>query len=209
MYKTIFILLLSILSVGDNTSSKETSAPPLEIYIIDQKIMPKATGIEGTSYTATVFIVNNVTKKVIGPFKGSSFPNSKEIPKDSDKPNTIVVGPHLFNNKYGHKGGTKKGLNLINKLGVREVKGFSWSKRPSEVFYANVHAGFSDKGNFNSRGSMGCITIQPKEVNAFWKHFDFSKKTKGTSTGVVYIFRNNLEKRKKLIAQIKNLYKNK
>lgn len=208
MYKTIFILLISTLSMGDKTSTSKKGTPPLEIYIIDQKNIPKATGKKGTTYTASVFIVNNITKKVIGPFKGSSFPNNKEIPKGSDKPNTIITGSHLFNNKYGHKGGTKKGLNLINKEEQRIVNGYSWTKKPSKVKYANVHAGFSDKGNFNSRGSMGCITIHPKDVNKFWKHFDFSKKTKGTSSGVVYIYRNSKNKREELSKQIKHIYKN-
>jgi len=203
----IYLILLSILSFGSKTSEdKNTKLPPLEVYIIDQESLPKATGKKGTTYTASVYVVDNTKQQVFGPFKGSSFPNAKEIPKGSDKPSTLLTGIHLFNNTYGHKGGTVKGLNLINRQEKRSVNGFSWFKAPSKVVYANVHAGFSDNGNFNSRGSMGCITIHPKEVDAFWKHFNFSFKTKGTATGVIYIYRANEKKRKQFIEQITQLY---
>ena len=34
----------------------------------------------------------------------------------------------------------------------------------------NVHFGKSDNGNYNSRGSQGCITIHPEDVNAFFSN---------------------------------------
>ena len=191
-----------------STIASQEKIPPLEIYVIDIEDIPQATGEKGSTYTAQVFIVENNNREVIGPFRGSSYPNSKEIPEGSDKPNTVVAGSHIFNNKHGHKGGTVKGLNLINSNEERIVPGYSWTRQPSLVKYANIHSGFSDNGNFNSRGSMGCITIHPQDVNDFWEHFDFSDMTKGNATGVVYIYRNNQEKRQQLIEQIKRIYLN-
>ncbi len=204
--KYIYIVIVSIIFLGYNSYEEDKSLPPLEIYIIDELEIPKATGEKGTTYTASIYVVNNINKKVIGPFKGSSYPNSKETPEGTDKPNTVVMGSHIFNNKYGHKGGTVKGLNLINYKKERIVNGYSWHKKPSTVTYANVHTGFSDNGNYNSRGSMGCITIHPKEVNEFWKNFDFSKKTKGTSEGIIYIFREKKNRRDLLIEQLEKLF---
>lgn len=35
------------------------------------------------------------------------------------------------------------------------------------MILVNVHSGKSDKGNYNSRGSKGCITIHPDDAAAF------------------------------------------
>ena len=35
----------------------------------------------------------------------------------------------------------------------------------------NVHSGKSDKGNYNSSGSKGCITIHPDDAAAFFTNF--------------------------------------
>jgi hypothetical protein len=55
----------------------------------------------------------------------------------------------------------------------------------------NVHEGKSDKGNYNSRGSHGCLTISPSASNKFFNNFDWSNKngTTGNSSGVIYIYR--------------------
>lgn len=187
-------------------NTPEPLVPPLEVYIIDVPELPKATGKKGSTYTASLFVVDNNKKKVFGPYSGSSFPNSRQSLENKEKPNTLKAGVHVFNNKYGHKGGTKKGLNLININEERKTDAFSWLKKPSVIVYANVHTGCSDNGNFNSRGSQGCITIHPKDVGSFFNHFNFSKGTKGTSEGVVFIYRNTSEKRKAFAKQITDLY---
>ncbi|WP_298513131.1 hypothetical protein [uncultured Kordia sp.] len=207
------ILAVSLFFISYSSSSSsdaettENKIPPLEIYIVDQETMPKDAGVPNTSYTASVFVIDNEKKQVFGPFKGSSYPNSRETEPGSDKPNTVDTGIHLFNNEYGHKGGTVKGLNLINQEEQRKTDGYSWTKKPTTMSYVNLHQGYSDLGNYNSRGSLGCITIQPDEVGQFWSHFDFSiNGTKGTSNGVVYVFRESEEKREQLINEIKNVY---
>jgi len=210
---TILILLVSLGLISYNSSSIDDVAtiksnlPPLEIYIVDQDSMPKDAGIPNTSYTASILIVDNEKKQVFGPYKGSSYPNSQETEPGSDKPNTIDTGIHLFNNLYGHRSGTVKGLNLINKEEQRETDGYSWTHKPTAMTYVNVHEGYSDLGNYNSRGSLGCVTIQPDQVDEFWKHFDFSiDGTKGTSKGVAFVFRETEEKREQLIKAIQNVY---
>lgn len=208
--RVLILIFLCAFFLSNGLKSVSNDVLPVELYIIDVPEIPKATGKKGTSYTASVFIVDNQNKEVLGPYRGSSFPNSKESVdkngKGTDKPNTLIVGAHLFNNKNGHKGGTVKGLNLINPKAERIVEGFSWTKKPSLIHYANVHSGYSDNGNFNSRGSMGCITIHPHDQSEFFENFDFNKGTKGNSKGVVYIFRDSEVRRKELIKQIKLLY---
>ncbi|MEM6717702.1 MAG: hypothetical protein AAF611_00160 [Bacteroidota bacterium] len=212
----ILILLVVVVSLSfisysnlavDAVAQASTDLPPFEIFIVDQDSIPKDEGIPNTSYTASILIVDNVKKQVYGPFKGSSYPNSRETEAGSDKPNTVDLGIHLFNNKYGHKGGTVKGLNLINQEEQRETNGYSWTKKPVTMSYVNVHQGYSDLGNYNSRGSLGCITLQPDQADQFWSYFDFSVNgTTGTSKGVAYVFRETEAKREQLINDIKNVY---
>ena len=42
-----------------------------------------------------------------------------------------------------------------------------WTRNKAEMILVNVHSGKSDKGNYNSRGSKGCITIHPDDAAAF------------------------------------------
>jgi len=200
------VIIIGFLNLSSTTLEVENAIPQLEVYIVDQEKLPPATGKKGSTYTASIFIVDNLKEQILGPYRGSSFPNSRQSKEDPEKPNTLKEGVHLFNNKYGHKGGTIRGLNLINKDEKRVTKAFSWSNIPSEIVYANVHTGCSDNGNYNSRGSQGCITIHPDDVVPFLTHFDFSKGTKGISEGIVFIYRNTLEKREAFINQLKNLY---
>jgi len=212
--KYYLYLATIIISIGLSSSTEDNDGvvnPPLEVYIIDVPELPKATSVKGTSYSASIYVVDNLYKEVYGPYMGSSYPNSKETIDSSgnhtDRPSTVMDGAHLFNNKFGHKGGTKKGLNLINPTGKRIVDGFSWTHKPTKVVCANVHSGLSDKGNYNSRGSMGCMTIHPADVDTFFSHFDFSKSTKGNAEGVLYIFRDKEDQREKLAEQIQSLFK--
>lgn len=204
----VFSLLLLFQKNIIGQASVTKAVPPMEVYIIDQEKIPVATGKPGTTYTASIYIIDNINKKVLGPYRGSSFPNSKQSLEDKEKPNTLKEGLHIFNNKYGHKGGTQKGLNLINSVEERKTDAWSWTKKPSIIVYANVHTGFSDKGNYNSRGSEGCITLHPSDVNAFFANFDFSSSNgfTGKSNGTVFIYRANSEKRKAFIDQIKKIY---
>lgn len=191
----------------------EEEVPPLEVFFIDQEDLPVDNGTPGTSYTATVYVLDNMKGQLFGPFKGSTYPNSRENPAGSDKPSRVVEGPHFFNNRNGHKGQTMQGLNLVDSLDVRIVPGYSWTLQPTVVQYANVHTGFSDRGNYNSRGSQGCLTIQPDQVDDFMSLFDFSipnyenppKFTLGTSEGIVYVFREEEDIRNQLINELESL----
>lgn len=200
-----FIMISLSVYVTGQTSLNKVS-PPIEVYVVDQETIPEATGKPGTTYTASIIVIDHIKKKVYGPYLGSSFPNSKQSLEDKEKPNTLKEGLHIFNNKYGHKGGTLKGLNLVNKLEERKTEALSWSKKPTFIVYANVHTGFSDKGTYSSRGSQGCITIHPSDVDSFFKNFDFSSGTKGQSSGTVYIYRDTTKKREAFINQLKKTY---
>lgn len=59
--------------------------------------------------------------------------------------------------------------------------------------YVNVHSDVSGKGNCNSRGSRGCITVCPNDSKEFFENFDFSGKggTTGNASGTVIISRGN------------------
>ncbi len=192
----------------------EEDVPPLEVFFIDQENLPNDAGVAGTSYTAQVYVLDNVSERRYGPFRGSTFPNSQENPVGSDRPNRVADGPHYFNNLNGHKGQTRKGLNMVDVDAVRIVPGYSWTLVNTVVQYANVHSGFSDKGNYNSRGSQGCPTIHPDEVDNFMDIFDFSlpnwenppQFTLGTSEGIVYIFREDATTRNQLINEIESIY---
>lgn len=61
----------------------------------------------------------------------------------------------------------------------------------------NMHSGTSDNGNYNSRGSHGCITISPEDAPAFFSNFDWSgeNETTGKSSGTV-IIKREMERRK-------------
>jgi len=192
----------------------EEDVPPLEVFFIDQENLPNDSGVSGTSYTAKVYVLDNVNERRFGPFDGSTFPNSQENPTGSDRPNRVAEGPHYFNNLNGHKGQTRKGLNMVDINAVRIVPGYSWTLLNTVVQYANVHSGFSDKGNYNSRGSQGCPTIHPDQVDGFMDIFDFSvpnwedppQFTLGNSEGIVYIFREDEPTRNQLINEIESIY---
>ena len=187
---------------------------PLEVFFIDQENLPSDAGVPGTTYTAQVYVLDNIDERMHGPFLGSTFPNSQENPTGSDRPNRVADGPHYFNNLNGHKGQTRKGLNLVDLEAIRIVPGYSWTLVNTVVEYANVHSGFSDKGNYNSRGSQGCPTIHPDQVDDFMDLFDFSvpnwedppQFTLGTSEGIVYIFRADETTRNQLINEIESVY---
>ena len=38
------------------------------------------------------------------------------------------------------------------------------------------HPDSMDRGNYNSRGSHGCVTIHPEDAEAFFSHFSWTNK---------------------------------
>lgn len=108
---------------------------------------------------------------------------------NKNKYNTLIESKHSYNNIYGHKGGTKIGLNIDDSNnGSRSALGINPNGEEVTMFYVNVHSGCSDNGNYSSRGSHGCITINPSEAEAFFQNFSFDGNT-GNAHGNIYIFR--------------------
>ena len=167
------------------------------VYVNDQSERPSDNGVAGETYTATVTVVQN--GEIVGEYRGSSYPNSTSNSDNSTPYNTIDEGDYPFNNEYGHKGGTEKGLNIVDDQGNREVPGKNPEGEDVTIKYGNVHSGKSDNGNYNSRGSKACITIHPDDAEAFFSHFVWTndKKTTGTSNGRIFIKRDKNTKENK------------
>ncbi len=161
------------------------------IYVFDQGDRPNDNGTNGETYTAEIYV--DLDGEIVGPYSGSSYPNSKSNSDNSTNSNTITKGEHEFNNKSGHDGGTEKGLNIDDsENNARTTTGTNPQGEDVTMKNVNVHEGKSDNGNFNSRGSKGCITINPKDSNAFFGNFDWSKnssQTQGNSSGTIVIHR--------------------
>ena len=166
------------------------------ISVIDQNIRPLDRGKSGETYTATIQVIQN--GEVIGVYEGSSYPNSVSNKENSTNYNTIAEGEYDFNNKSGHKGGTQKGLNIVDESGNKYIKGFDRDGNEVQMQYVNVHSGKSDNGNYNSRGSQGCITINPKDAQSFFSHFKWNESNPnvGNSQGRIIIKRIDLINKK-------------
>lgn len=154
------------------------------IYILDQATNPN----NKREYTADVYI--DIDGKVIGPYRGSSYPNN---PK---KHNTLKEGDHPYNNSTGHDGGTKKGLNILNGEGERKADGTQPGGMYQEMENVNVHSGVSPDDDpeglgRQNRGSQGCPTIAPSDAESFFSNFDWSgtNGTTGNSSGTLSIQR--------------------
>ena len=148
------------------------------VYVFDQNARPNDRGVSGETYTAQVVMVQN--GKIVGIYRGSSYPNSVSNDNNSTSHNTVSEGEYQYHNKYGHKEGTKKGLNIVDEDG-----------NPVSMTNVNVHSGYSDNGNYSSRRSKGCITIHPNDAKEFFSHFEWSKDNPniGTSNGKIFIMR--------------------
>jgi hypothetical protein len=159
------------------------------VYFIDQNSRPNDDGKEESqTYTAAVVVVQNGV--VVGIYSGSTYPNSKSSTDNTTKHNTLAEGSHPFNNKSGHKSGTKKGLNIVDDNGNRDnTPGNSPDGSEIVMEYVNVHSGHSDNKGPKSRGSKGCPTIAPEDADDFNNHFDWSEGTTGNSNGEVNINR--------------------
>ena len=158
------------------------------VYVHDQNVRPDDNGVPGTSYTAVIVVISNgVTSDI---YFGSSYPNSKSDSDNSTPYNTINEGSYHYNNLSGHKGGKQKGLNIVNDEGQRKAPGKSPSGEEITMKYVNVHKGVSNRGLATSRGSKGCITINPNDSQSFFNNFSWDKdKNVGKSSGIIIIDR--------------------
>jgi len=190
------------------------------VYIFDQANRPDDNGTQGTSYTAEIYVVQE-DGAVNGPYDGSTYPNSVSNTNNSPSGNTANEGTHNFSNQFGHDGGTEQGLNLgqgsVSTQEDRNVPGTTPEGDATTMTVVNVHEGFSNNGNSDSRGSQGCVTVCPADSQEFFGNFDFSGSNGaiGTSTGTVTIFRGNgnasEQKKKELISTqqvIKDIFGN-
>ncbi len=159
------------------------------VFVLDQATRPND-NYRDENYTATIIVYQN--GKVNGKYRGSSYPNSKSEKDNGTVYNTIKEGEYPYNNMYGHKAGSQKGLNLVNEQGERKVPGYNPKGEEVQMSVVNVHSGFSTVKGPKSRGSEGCITIHPDDAVAFFSHFKWNKENQNTgySTGKIIISRN-------------------
>ena len=171
------------------------------IYVIDSPTRPRDRGVMGETYTGLIYVeINGV---ISGPYRGSSYPNSVSPTDNSPKWKTLNEGSFPFNNKYGHSEGSQYGLNIVNEKGERLAPGTTPDGKAAMIKVPNVHIGFSDKGTPNSRGSKGCITIHPDDAAAFFSNFKWYKnKHTGSSSGTIFVYRTNEEKKKEILNHI-------
>ena len=174
------------------------------ILITDINERPKDNGTRGETYTGQMYYRNDNTGEIYGPYEASTYPNSVSNTDNSTRYNTINAGEHHYNNYSGHHGGRSKGLN-IDDLGQRRTYGTDPNGDPVIMQYVNVHAGASDNGNYNSRGSQGCITINPSDADAFFSNFNWTNesKTTGDASGTLIIVRGDETDRNIAITQFK------
>ena len=173
------------------------------IYVIDSPTRPRDKGVMGETYTGLLYVeINGVSS---GPYRGSSYPNSVSTTDNSPKWKTLNEGAFPFNNKYGHSEGSQYGLNIVNEKGERLAPGTTPDGKATMITETNVHIGFSDKGTPNSRGSKGCITLHPDDAAAFFSNFKWYKnKDPGSSSGTIFVYRTNEEKKEEILNHINN-----
>ena len=162
------------------------------VLVQDIDVRPRDNG-KGDTYTAIVEVIQN--GKIIGQYRGSTYPNSISISDNRPRYNTIKEGEYNYSNKYGHIGettGVQKGLNIVDEDGNRKVPGTKPDGTDVVMTYVNVHRGYSNNKGPSSRGSKGCITIHPEDADLFFTHFIWSKDNDntGSSVGKIIIKRN-------------------
>jgi hypothetical protein len=172
------------------------------VYVFDQKENPNDKRI----YTADIF-VQQKDGTIMGPYRGSSFPNA---PDSQNTHKTIKEGSYAYHNKLGHKGGSQKGLNLIDENGNRNTPATTTpGGNDATAVYVNVHSGQEpNAAGLQNRGSEACITIHPEDVATFFSNFDWSGSlnrtdkngnpvtyigTSGNSSGDISIYRGQGE----------------
>lgn len=174
------------------------------VYVIDQDTRPNDNGTSGETYTADIYIYDDYTGELDGPYSGSSYPNSKSNTDNSTSANTVNEGDFPYDNSSGHSGSTEKGLNVVNDDGERKVPGTKPNGDDVTMTNVNVHEGASDNGNYNSRGSQGCVTINPSDSESFFSNFSWTGNGyTGNSKGTISIFRGNQTERANKVSSIK------
>lgn len=142
------------------------------IYVFDQSERPPDNGTPGTSYTATIMVIQNGS--ITGIFDGSSYPNSVSPNDNSPAANTVNDGEFSLDNAYGHNGSITRGLIVYDNSSTRTSSGTNPTGEPAIMSGVNVHTGTSNDGGHQSRGSIGCITIDPNQWADFSNLFDWS-----------------------------------
>lgn len=161
------------------------------VLVIDQDERPQDNGTDGTSYGGEMYYRDDATGTLNGPYRASTYPNSVSNTNNGTNANTANEGTHAYNNASGHRGGTVKGLNLVDANGNRRTPGTTPDGSTTTMSYVNVHEGASNRGNYNSRGSLGCITVHPDDAQEFFDNFNWTNtaETTGDSQGEITIVR--------------------
>ena len=194
--------------LGNPIGNIDPKGDTVKVMVYDQDVRPLDNGTRGSSYTASIFVFDTETGDLVGPYSGSSYPNSISNTNNSTNSNTVNSGEIPYNNSSGHKGSTLKGLNLVDANGARNAPGTSSSGTDVTMQYVNVHAGASNNGNYNSRGSDGCITLCPgtgsDQADAFFQNFNWTNTagTTGNSSGVINIHRLDASSTQKSILKL-------
>ena len=178
-----------------------------KVLVIDIDERPQDNGTEGTTYTGQMYIMNMNNGNINGPYDASTYPNSKSNTDNTTSYNTLNEGDHNYNNESGHDGGSQKGLNIDrDQDGDRNADGTTPDGNFIDMEYVNVHEGASDKGNYNSRGSAGCITFNPDDATDIWNNFIWNNNgagNTGTSSGIIKIVRGNDTARTNAVNELK------
>jgi len=173
------------------------------IYIFDQAERPADNGTPGTTYTAEIMIESD--GEVSDSYRARTYPNSNSNTDNSTEYNTINSGAYSWDNKYGHKTSSRKGLNIYDNAKTRTASGTDPDGKAVNIVGENGHKGASDNGNYNSSGSQACVTWAPADNTAVLGHFDWSGTitrttdgvsktytgTTGKSSGMMYIYKGN------------------
>jgi len=222
---TIFLIIGLLLLWGCKGSGEETLGIedqfddnpeyPFEVFFLDRKSIPPPAhpsleSIPELTFTADIYVLDHTKKLRFGPYDGSTFPDNKK--KNSKQPRTVLPGRYLFNNKYGHKGSMKRGLNLVDEKGDRFTDAKPWTGPPDKAQNINVHNGGTGKGYYYSRYSQGCLTIDKDTIDDFMNLFEWTvpnsegKLTSGTSSGWIYVVRTTESERQDFIKEIESVY---
>lgn len=206
----IFVLIgLSFLIPEQIRVENKTKSSPFEIEVFFFDLPRNESYIP--TYNAKVLVANHTKHELSRVIMGSTYPNASQFNSKASPYNTIISGEHIFNNRTGHAKSRRKGLNVVTSVGMKKGDGrFNLGISPSGdtilMEYVNVHAGKSNLGNYNSRGSHGCLTIQPKDSIHFFKAFEFngSSGTIGNSEGGLYVFREDSITTEQIISALKS-----
>ena len=162
------------------------------VYVFDSINPPPDSNVPGTSYQGVVYVVHD-DGTIMGPYRGSSYPNSQEMQNGQIVPysgNILNEGAYYYNNLYGHSGGTQRGLNIVDTNGNRIAPGRNViTGEDVQMTGVNQHAGATDLGTGRSRGSRGCPTIHPDHAGSYLSNFNWENGNRGNSQGVIYIYR--------------------